>query len=422
MKHYLTLWLATTMALVLVVAAFNVAVDPYGLFRLIDRSGFNSIKPAAATHGAMTKAYQLVRVKPKILVLGNSRAELGLDPAHPALAAQGPVYNAALPGTGVKTSLRFLQHALASNASNPADQVKVVVWGIDFMDFLTDAAAPRHAAVPGKDDGRLLGPDNVHATQWQQQSRDYLITTLTLTALLDSVHTLASQTNPYAVDLTPLGFNPMHDYIKISSDEGYWNVFRQKDQANAKALLRRPKDIFDASGHSSQEFDDLKEVMRLCRQHGVKLQLFTYPYHAHLLEIIRITGHWPAFDAWKRTVVKILADEASLANRSAFEFWDFSAFNSLTSETIPAKGDRKTRMRYYWESGHFKKELGDLMLDRMLRPSAPHAEFGTLLTPSELEDQISHIKAQGDEYRKTHHQEIDELVGLTAKATSGKIK
>jgi hypothetical protein len=62
------------------------------------------------------------------------------------------------------------------------------------------------------------------------------------------------------------------------------------------------------------------------------------------------------------------------------------------------------------------------MLDRMLRPSAPHAEFGTLLTPSELEDQISHIKAQGDEYRKTHHQEIDELVGLTAKAASGKIK
>lgn len=422
MKRYLTLWLATTMALLLVVAAFNVTVDPYGLFRMIDKSGFNSIKPAAATHGAMTKAYQLARVKPKILVLGNSRAELGLDPNHPAWAAQGPVYNAALPGTGVKTSLLFLQHALATAEGNPGEQLKVVVWGIDFLDFLTDAAQPHRVSGPGKDDDRLLGSDNLQSTSWQQQARDYLITTLTLTALFDSVHTLANQTNPYAVDLTPLGFNPMHDYIKISSDEGYWNVFRQKDHANVKALLRRPKDIFDASGHSSQEFEDLKEVMRLCRQHGVKLQLFTYPYHAHLLEIFRITGHWAAFDEWKRSVVKLLADEASAANRSAFEFWDFSGFNSLTSEIIPAKGDRTSRMRYYWEAGHFKKELGDLMLSRMLSQSELPAEFGKLLTHSNVEEQISLIKAQGSEYRKTHSQEIDELAGLMAKTTAGKIK
>lgn len=416
MKRYMIIWLAATAALLLGVAVFNAGVDPYGLFRLIDKPGFNSVKPTAATHGAMTKAYQVVRVTPRSLILGNSRAELGLDPTHPAWSAQGPVYNAALPGTGTTTSLRFLQHTLASNANNPANQPKVVVWGIDYMDFLTDAALPHGAAVPGKEDGRLLKPDNLNATLWQQQTRDYLVATLTLTALLDSVQTLASQRNPYAVDLTPLGFNPMHDYIKISSDEGYWNVFRQKDQANIKAYLRQPKDIFDASGNTSQELDDLKEVMRLCRQYEVELHLFTYPYHAHLLEIIRITGHWSAFETWKRTVVKILAAEARAANKPAFDFWDFSAFNALTTETIPRKGDRKTAMRYYWEAGHFKSELGNLMLDRMLSKNVQPAEFGLLLTPANVDEKIAVVRAQGSEYRSTHTQEIEELVALAEKS------
>ncbi|MDO8776634.1 MAG: hypothetical protein Q7K57_49555, partial [Burkholderiaceae bacterium] len=268
----------------------------------------------------------------------------------------------------------------------------------------------------GQEDSRLLGPDNMNATLWRQQARDYLVASLTLAALLDSVQTLASQRNPYAVDLTPLGFNPMHDYIKISSDEGYWNLYRQKDLAKPKAYMRQPKGLFDVSGHTSQALDELKEVIRLCRQHGIKLHLFTYPYHAHLLEIIRITGHWPAFETWKRTVVQVLADDASAANKPAFEFWDFSAFNSVTSETIPPRGDRNTQMLYYWEAGHFKKELGNLMLDRMLLQSVQPAEFGVLLTPANVDAQIAAVKLQGDQYRSTHSQEIEELVGLTKRA------
>jgi hypothetical protein len=361
----------------------------------------------------MSKTYQLTRTKPKTLVLGNSRAEVGLDPNHPALAAHGAVYNAALPGTGTHTSLRFLQHALATTANSPAEQLKVVVWGIDFMDFLTDASSLQRVAAPGKEDDRLLSINNANATRWPQQARDYSVATLTLAALFDSVQTLASQRNPYAVDLTPRGFNPMRDYVKITSDEGYWNVFRQKDQANLKTFLRRPKDIFDGSGRTSPELDDLKEVMRLCRQHGIQLHLFTYPYHAHLLEIIRFTGHWPAFETWKRTIVKVLADEASASNLDAFPFWDFSAFNTLTTEPITQKGDRKTTMRYYWEGGHFKSELGGLMLDRMLDQSAHPSEFGVLLTPTNVEQQMAAIRREEEKYRSAHSQEIEGVTALS---------
>jgi len=47
MPRQLTLWLQATALILLAVAAINVVVDPYGIFRLVDRPGFNGVKPAA---------------------------------------------------------------------------------------------------------------------------------------------------------------------------------------------------------------------------------------------------------------------------------------------------------------------------------------------------------------------------------------
>ena len=67
-------------SLLLLVAGFNILVDPYGLFRLVDAPAFNATKPTSGAHGAMVKAYQVLRVDPAGLILGNSRAEVGFDP------------------------------------------------------------------------------------------------------------------------------------------------------------------------------------------------------------------------------------------------------------------------------------------------------------------------------------------------------
>jgi hypothetical protein len=421
MKRYLFFWLSLTVLLLLAVAVFNFFIDPYGLFRIVDRPGFNSIKPKAAPHGEMVKAYQVLRIKPRALILGNSRAEVGFDPKHPAWPASArPVYNLALPGTDTSTTLLYLQHVLASETGNPANKPEVakpeiVVWGIDFMDFLTDGAMPPGSLKLTGGDRRLLAnPDgSENQTRSLQQLRDYLESTVTLAAFLDSAQTLLSQQNPYAVDLTPLGFNPMHDYIKITADEGYWNVFQQKDQANTKAYLRRPKDIFNAGGRSSLAFDNLRQVIKLCRQNGISLRLVIYPYHAHLLEIIRITGHWQAFEAWKREVTRIVAEDASALGASPVPLWDFSDFNDLTTEAIPAKGDRHAKMRWYWEAGHFKRELGDLVLTQVLDHKEAANGFGVTLSPANIDAQILSLRAGETAYRQSHAQDVEALELIT---------
>lgn len=412
MKRYLTIWLAATGVLLLTTAAINLVVDPYGIFRLVDAKGLNQIKPQAGQQGAMTKAYQVLRVQPSGLILGNSRAEVGFDPAHFAWPeAAVPVYNLALPGTGTRTTLQYLQHLLEAQKGNPP---KVIVWGIDFMDFLTDRTTHSNSGMADKKDRRLLAnPDGSrNPSRGLQQLRDGFEATFTLGALLDSISTLQAQQNPYSADLTSLGFNPMRDYMKITADEGYWAIFQQRNLENIKSYSNRPHDIFDASGATSPALDDLRRVIKLCRQHGINLRLVIYPYHAHLLEIIQLTGHGKIFENWKRAVVHVAHTESISAGLAPIPLWDFSLFNEYTQSSVPAKGDKKTINKWYWEAGHFKRELGDRILEQILSEGSPYPELGVRLDSTNLESVLAQQQALALNYRQTHAAEVDALVKM----------
>lgn len=407
MRRYLNFWLIATLGILLLVGVFNLLVDPYGLFRIVDRAGFNAVKPKSGAHGDMVKAYQVLRVHPQALILGNSRAEVGFDPMHPAWPVQ-PVYNLALPGTGTETTLRYLRHVLNNGQPKPA----VVVWGLDFMDFLVDRAAPARPSV--SDNPRLLSNQHDYTTRALQQLRDDAEATLTLGAFFDSIKTLSSQHDPYSGNLTPLGFNPMRDYLKITAEEGYRAVFRQKNLDNTRAYLHRPADILDGGGRSSPALEDLRAVIRLCRQNGIDLRLIIYPYHADLLEIIRITGHAAAFEAWKRAVVAVVSD-ANASGDKPIPLWDFGRFNEITAEAVPSTGDRQSRMRWYWESGHFKRELGDLVLARVFGVPGSPPGFGVLLNPANVEAELVSDRLEEHAYRLSHVQEPGELENMAVK-------
>jgi hypothetical protein len=162
---------------------------------------------------------------------------------------------------------------------------------------------------------------------------------------------------------------------------------------------------------NSPDFDTLRALLARCRQANVHLDLIIYPYHAHTLELFRATGMWIAFEDWKRKLTQI-ADEEAVANGSAqpFPLWDFSGYNPVTIEDVPASGDLQSEMRWYWEAGHFKKELGDLMLDQVFGHRDPQRMiqhgFGTLLTAANVEAHLAHLRAERERYAKTHQKEL----------------
>jgi hypothetical protein len=95
------------------------------------------------------------------------------------------------------------------------------------------------------------------------------------------------------------------------------------------------------------------------------------------------------FAEWKRQIYRLA--ERHAAQGTNIEVWDFSGISSETLETIPAPGDRTTHLDYYWEAGHFKKELGERIIARLM---GSENGFGTKLEGRTLESWLDNDRAQ----------------------------
>ena len=393
------------------VAGMNYLVDPYGIYSLIDGDRPFSKKPAAATKGPMVKAYQLEQTNARTLVLGNSRAEVGFDPLDLVWPQESrPIYNAALPGAGPRTALLYLQHALTSIHPD------TIVMGVDFMDFLVTPQAPMWTnSQPSELESRLRTTldGNPNPYRQQQRLRDIAATIFSLDALLDSIQTIAARDDPFTANLTSRGFNPMKDYIRIARKEGYRAIFLQRDRENVKAYLKRPHTLYLENSTTSPPLEDMKRIVALCKKNNIQLKLVIYPYHARLLEIINATGHWDAFDQWKLALARI----AQESEPRLITLWDFSGYNAYTMEPVPNERDEQTQ--WYWEAGHFKKELGSVVLGKVfsMRHSAEDAgaAIGSVVTLETLPRHLEDIRRQRKIYWQRFPLDVTEIRSMVKK-------
>ena len=410
LRHYayIRVWLLTALLAICAVCAINLVVDPYGIYGLVRLEGFNGAKVRAQQRGLLSKRYNLARLRPKSLILGNSRAEIGFDPNHPGWPADArPVYNFALPGAGLSANLSQFDYALRTAP------IKTVVLGLDFRDFTFAASRVN----PEMRKESVQSTDTAQPFERVRQLSDHAETLLSLDALGDSMRTVLEQRNRFATGITELGFNPLLDYIPIARELGYRTLFDQKNNENARAYLRGGKDIFMPGGQDSPDFDTLRAFLASCRKANVNLHLVVYPYHAHTLELFRATGLWNAFEDWKRKVTQIADQEAAAIDPAQpFPLWDFSGYNPFTIEAVTSLGNPQSEMRWYWEGGHFKKELGDRVLDKVLgHRDSQHPvlnEFGILLTSASIEAHLLHIRLEREHYAISHQKEVAYIARL----------
>ena len=394
--RYLWAWVMSTLALLVAVVAVNLVVDPYGLFRIVDVPGVNRIKSQAGERAALFKRTGVERMRPASLVLGNSRAEIGFDPESPAWPESArPVFNLALPGAGIAAVADELAEALRSTSP------RLVVVGLDFLDFRVD---------PSSDESFTAQPANADSTRGL---RDRAAALLTLNALADSLATIKAQHEPYAASLTDAGFNPKRDYIGVSRREGYFAMFRQRDQENARAYVSGPKSVFQTGKRPAPAFDAVDNIIALARARGIALRLVLYPYHVHTLMLFQLTGLWPAYEDWKRELVRRV--DAARGTMDV-ELWDFTGFSRYTDEQVPRPGDTRTELQWYWEAGHFKKSLGDLLLANMFDKRNTHEQWGRQLTGRNLDELLRQQRAAREDYVRTHPDDVTALETLVPEA------
>lgn len=342
-RRYLRWLLGTMLAAVAGIALVVLAVDPYGLYGLVESSGFNRDKPPLTRHQNEIKLARALRQAPDIVIVGNSRVEAGLDPDGAALRGSNAV-NLGLAGTGTPTAVSQLRY-LALHGVRPHR----VIAGVDFVDALTTqpvaqagVQSPLKVSLPGQ--------------AWRVDAL------LSAASLKDALRTVALQRDGDAAIATVRGFNPLRQYDSTARVEGYAAIFRQRAQENARKLAARRHGGLDVPGVQA-EMRALLDAAAANPQ--VQVDLLIYPYHAQLLAMFEAAALWSRFEAWKDVLVAEVAAARARHPQATIRLVDFSGYGPWQCEPIPAEGSRAVT-QWYWEAGHFKAALGEKMLGRLL--------------------------------------------------------
>lgn len=406
-KKYIKCLILVTLLLLVLVGGFNWLVDPYGIYGSPKIEGFNALKPEEITHTLMTKAYFVRRIKPEAIILGTSAAEWGNDPDHEGWSYQ-PVYNLGLPGVNIYTILRYLQHA------NDVQPLKQIVLGLDFDSFNihilnTDAATEARLSVSydGKENS-FLGSLN-----------EIIATLFSFDALVSSFNTLSQEKDALRLNDNGMYEIAEQDPANLNGYHGinsYHGIFLYEEGTYAKDSSWRNDFQFENAKSDVPPFTYYREILQIVYSDGIDLRIFISPSHARLRELFANFGLWPSIEEWKHILVTINEEEARNYGKKPFPLWDFSGYDEFTTEAVPVENDTQTMMRWWIDPRHYKKELGDLILDRVFGYNDPGHfvpdDFGVLLNSGNIDSILQKIRTDRQNYRDTHPEDVAEIEEL----------
>jgi hypothetical protein len=367
--------LLLSLFIVALVAGFNYLIDPYGFYRTVEITGLNQQKEGVRGNIRYVKAIEIALRKPRTILMGSSRTHDGMNPESVVDEKYHPVYNYGLDMARIKEIKYFLQHAIANS------EIDFLILGLDYFMF------NKHERLnPTFDKDRV----NREVSLLDKFGSPLF----TMSSLKGSFETIkVSMKQPERKEFLENGFRPgQHVFF------GLKNYEKLHEHTNYIFLRPDPKETLYYSKMAVDEeaMRDFEEIIEICLQHSVKLSLYISPAHADLDgEGLVAAGQYEEFENWKRSVTHM-----SFARNISVV--DFSGYNSITTEEV------KTPMNNYWDSSHFKENVGDMIL-RRLTSSAPSREFGVLLTPSTIEEHLRANRVKQIIYRENNISHIREL-------------
>jgi hypothetical protein len=367
----------------------NLIVDPEGRFFLVNLPGFNQEKTQAMDNGGrVVKALALERGNYDAVILGSSRSENGLNPRHPAFRTL-QVYNASLEDTNLYEVSQVFAFA------QKVHRLKAVVIGLDFLLFTDKRSA----------EGDFTYSAFAGTSPWLSNFQ-YLASFQTL---LSSFATVQNNRKGEKSVYTNQGMRDRTLFLD-GTQINHRNLFITTLTRNF--LVN--EGTYGGFSYGYDRLELLRSLVERCRMDGTDLYLFIPPSHARDLEALRVLGLYPLFEQWKRDLVSILAtDAARHPGEKPIRLWDFTGYTTLTTEEVPSAAEKGKPMQWYWESSHFKKELGDLVLDRLFNYYEPGhnvpEDFGISITTENIEAHLSRLREQQKRYYETHPQEVAEV-------------
>ncbi len=385
---WLICFLSLCAALLAGALAFNIYYDPYMLFASADGADVrrNGQRGKLSSYSYITKAAQIIRLRPASILLGTSVVDGGVltpgsmanyyapDPkAYKALERQiaphAPVYNAAIRGKHLYAMYDYLQHAYVNNP-----RLEEVYLGIDWTSFLApQPGEPLSASVS------VLGHTTI--------TLDFLLKhSLSLSALelsygmweeghpvaagrLRKVYDRLSSFTRAAVagDNAPVSFTPVQgqDSNKLLLTEKPFQTHNFIFSAHFVYSLN--PEVVPLRQYEQQSLQYLKKIVQFCRERNIRLVTFNTPKHPYFWAFMQQFGLQGQADAWLRDVVAVTP---VVDFSGAFEF-------GPDPETY-----------HVMDSLHFVHSGGEVILPQLLRP-APGLPGAVVVTPDNVDAVIA---------------------------------
>ncbi len=314
-RRFIALTLSLAAAPLLLLAAFLAWSDPYHVWRTTPPWHYS---PALDYKMRFVKSVQLPTRAPDVIFLGSSTVYRGLDPAD--LAPGARYYNFGISSLRMAEALGYLRYSLQWT------RLRRVVLGLDF--FMFDANVESESGF----DPRLPAAGS---------GVEFLLTTvLSVTAAVDAYAALTIEpTANHDGEWLANGF-------KISSP-------RSRDVVELNlASARREFEHFDLGEHG---FSALAEIITLCRENHVELELYFSPAHQRYLEMIRGVGAGEKYDAWRRKITDI-------ARREQVPLWDFASDPRLANSALAGSSP------FFIDANHFSPMIGRAIMRQLNLP------------------------------------------------------
>jgi hypothetical protein len=334
---------------------FSWIVDPYGIspFRISSKN-FNKFKPKRIDIDRLIKPYEVWRHQPRSVFLGTSRIHQSIDPALLAGTQYAPAYNASIPGSFLSVNAAYLEQYFQLNKNQKFVFVELFFWNF------------------------IVGGQQIPKLGLSQFLENSAGLNLSGEALLASIQTI--QFNLFQRKQPP--------YIH---EQGYW--VRPPDvgsNLNADsyitAIMSAHKNIPDMILQPTA-FEALDKIVEDSKKNGATLYLLitpNYPYDDYRLFSL---GYWSLLEGWYRR----LAQYPNVIS--------FSQYHAPLQEPDSAS------IKYWYDTIHFSKDMGRLMIKSFLGETGPDMPENMLvkINSNNVEEAIDLRRKDMEEWAAKNH-------------------
>ena len=350
---WVKLFFLISFILSLLICIINYIVDPYKLYD----TNFIKNKTQLEKQETLVKTIDVQRIKPKSIILGTSRANKGYNPEHDYFIQ--PAYNYGRSGASIYEILNFLKFTLKNSK---LEQALLVADWFSFND------------IKMKEINDIETYNNINVFSYLNNT----------TMLKDSILNIKEQSYSIYSNHGQRLTKDIQDFI--SKTGGHLAVTKNDEKIYYKDF--NTNYTYKDTGKSS--FEDFKEILKICHENEVNLDIIFGPSHIRLWEAFAYYHDYELWLKWKKDVVLANEEVAKELGKKPFRIMDFSVYHALTSEPFPL--DPTARMKYYWEASHYKSELGDIVLDRLAGKKGEFDDFGVELNSTNIDAHLQNLR------------------------------